>query len=237
MRKFFNTVFRLYATSIAVLMVLALVVIVEINPEKFKNDIRQLEINQVSHFIDQKLISQIITKYANADLKRYEKLVAIANELHKIDFVNKYYLFKTYSGTLKLKLVEFERTMLIKDGSEFFWVNEFGDIIPVPVDNSDELFFVDSKSNKETRDFVEFISQDQWVVDNLYSITQIEDRRFDLVFNPNRIKIKLPEFASNQTISRIIQFLKDDNVITKDIVVVDCRDKKRIIIQTKKSLR
>lgn len=87
-------------------------------------------------------------------------------------------------------------------------------------------------ANEQAHNLLVMLEAEPLVRDRLEAATWVGDRRWDLVMK-NQMTVRLPEMDIGLALSRLAKAQEEDNILEKDLSVIDLREKDRITVRTR----
>ncbi len=96
----------------------------------------------------------------------------------------------------------------------------------------DLVIVVGEKAPEEATKFLQILDAEPEVLNRVEAITYVSNRRWNLKLK-NGVTVKLPEDEMSLALRRLSVTQDKENIMDKDIEVIDVREHDRIIVQTK----
>lgn len=185
------------------------------------------------HYTDADVIQAIVGVEKRAPLFSFDPDAAQAT-IEKITWVKSAQVERRLPDTIYIKLQERVPMALWQRHNRLSLIDTEGVVLSDKnLENfRDYIIVVGEKAPNAAPDFLKLLMAEPVIVKHVEAISYISERRWDLKLKSGAI-VKLPEKDLPLAMRRLAVMQEDQNLMDKDIQVIDVRDQTRITVRTK----
>jgi cell division protein FtsQ len=187
------------------------------------------------YHVNHDLLISVIKATRGTPIITYD-IHTISNQLKKIDWIKSVVVQRRLPGVLYIKIQERQPVAIWKHQNNFYLVDT--ESIPIREKNLQPFAYlpiiVGVDAPAEAPKILAILKNFPSIYPHVTSLAHIRKRRWDLLIS-NHTSVKLPESNVEDALKRLSNFLESNKIPLENIMLVDLRMPKRIVIETNKA--
>ncbi|MBR5130613.1 MAG: FtsQ-type POTRA domain-containing protein [Alphaproteobacteria bacterium] len=163
----------------------------------------------------------------------------IQNKIAELPWVDSVSVERHLPSTIYIRIVEKTPIAVWQSNKKYFPLDETGEPIDDNRTKLNNLLLVVGRDAPEyTSDLIVALNKYPTIKELVVSAVRVGDRRWNLILHDvnDGINVYLPEIGIEEALSRLVEAQKTDEVLSKDLKVIDLRIEDRLIIRTDANL-
>ncbi len=180
--------------------------------------------------ISNNYIKDIIEIYNDGSIFNFD-LSSVYNKIKQNSWVKEVSIERVLPNTIKIKILENQPIAIWQNKKNNKLITANGDIIfdgDVNDFKNDFPIIKGKKSKENISSILEILETNQNFYENIWSLTFINERRWDLHFNQGLV-VRLPSKDIKKAWEKIIKLQKNYNVLNLKLTEIDLRNPKQIL--------